>query len=93
MLVVPPWFHQALREWIKIALPHSVSLSAWHFCDEWVQVTYYGGKVALCRNWPETVYKYDLHRDNVMAFKLQAFDIKMMIYKADSSTAGLYTCH
>jgi hypothetical protein len=47
MLVVPPWFQHALREWIKIALPHSVPLSACRLCDEWVQVTDHGGQVVF----------------------------------------------
>jgi hypothetical protein len=41
--IVPPWFHHALQEWIKIPLPHSVPLSSFCFYDEWVQVTYHGG--------------------------------------------------
>jgi hypothetical protein len=49
-----------LREWINILLPRSVPLSACRFCDEWVQVSYYGGQVVFGRNWPQTVYKYDL---------------------------------
>jgi hypothetical protein len=92
MLVVPPWFQDALREWIKIPLPRSVPLSAYRFCDEWVQVTYHGGQVVFARNWVQTVNKYDLHHGEVMEFKLQAFVLKMIIYKADCSIARLYTC-
>jgi hypothetical protein len=46
MLVVQPWFQDALREWVQIPLPRSVPLFACRFCDEsdeWVQVTYHGG--------------------------------------------------
>jgi hypothetical protein len=50
MLVVPPWFQHTLREWINILLPRSVPLSACRFCDEWVQVSYYGGQVVFGRN-------------------------------------------
>jgi hypothetical protein len=50
MLVVPPWFQHAFREWIKIPLPRSVALSSYRFCDEWVQVAYHGGQVVFGRN-------------------------------------------
>jgi hypothetical protein len=43
MLIVLLWFQHALRDWIKIPLPHNVPLSSCRFCEEWVQVTYHGG--------------------------------------------------
>ena len=92
MLVVPPWFQAALLEWIKIPLPRSMAMSACRFCDEWVQVTHFGSHVVFGRTWPQTVIKYDLHIDDVVEFKLQAFAIKINIFKGDSSTARLYTC-
>jgi hypothetical protein len=58
MLVVPPCFEHALREWVNIPLPRNVTLSSCHFCDEWVQVTNYGGQMVFSRNRPQTVYKY-----------------------------------
>jgi hypothetical protein len=81
MLVVPPCFQDALREWIKISLPRSVPLSACRFCDEWVQVTHLAGQVVFNQNWAQVVYKYDLHIGDVVVFKLQAFALKMIIYR------------
>jgi hypothetical protein len=92
MLVVPPWFQDALREWIKIPLAHSVPLSACRSCDEWVQVTYHGGHVVFGRNWAQTICKYDLHYDDIMDFNDQAFILKMILYKVDCYTARIYTC-
>jgi hypothetical protein len=73
MIVVPPWFQDALREWIKIPLPRSVPLSACRFCYEWVQVTHHGGHVVFGQNWAQVVYKYDLHIGDIAVVKLQAF--------------------
>jgi hypothetical protein len=67
-------------------------LSACRFCDEWVQVSYHGGHVVFGRNWAHAVYKYDPHIGDAVEFKLQAFTLKMIIYKATCSTARLYTC-
>jgi hypothetical protein len=53
-----------------------------------VQITYHGGKVVFGRNWAQ----YDLHYVDVVELKLQAFVLKMIIYKVDCSTAMLYTC-
>jgi hypothetical protein len=57
-----------------------------------VQVTYHGGQVLFGRKWAHTVYKYDLHYGDFGEFKLQAFVLKMIIYKADCSTSMLYIC-
>jgi hypothetical protein len=51
-----------------------------------------GGQVVFGRNRAQVVYKYDLHYGDVVEFKLQAFALKMIIYKADCSTGRLYTC-
>jgi hypothetical protein len=67
-----------------------VPLPACRFCDEWVQITYDGGQVVFGRKWAQIVYKYDLHYGDFVEFKLQAFVLKMIIYKADYSTARLY---
>ena len=92
MLIVPPTFQKALRDWIRIPLPRVVPVSACRWCDEWVQVDWFNGQVALRKNWPELVYKYDLQHADVLEFKLQAFVVKMTIYKAGSSTVRQYTC-
>jgi hypothetical protein len=57
-----------------------------------VQVTYHGGQVVFSRNWARVVYKYDIHYDDVVEFNLQAFALKMIIYKEGCSTTMLYTC-
>jgi hypothetical protein len=67
-------------------------LSTCRFCDEWVQVTHHGGHVVFGRKWAQVVYKYDLNIGDVVVFKLEAFTLKMVIYKAACSTARLYTC-
>jgi hypothetical protein len=70
-----------LREWIKIPLPRSVTISAYHWYDELVQVTYHDEQMVLGRNWPVVIYKYDLEHVDVLEFKIKAFDLKMNIYK------------
>jgi hypothetical protein len=44
--------------------------------------------VVFGRNWKEMVYKYDLHHGYVVEFMIH---IKMIIFRADCSTAMLYT--
>jgi hypothetical protein len=56
-----------------------------------VQVTYHGRQVVFGQNWVHVVYKYDLQYGDIVEFKLHAFALKMIIYKADCSTARLYT--
>jgi predicted MPP superfamily phosphohydrolase len=38
--------------------------------------------MAFARNWPEIVHIYDLHYNDIVKFKIQAFIMKMTIYKA-----------
>jgi hypothetical protein len=59
-----------------------MGVSTCHFCDEWVQVAYHGNQMAFARNWPEIIHIYDLHYNDIVKFKIQAFILKMTIYKA-----------
>ena len=92
MLVVPPAFQQGFRDWIRIPLPRVVPVSDCRWCDEWVQVDWFKGQVVFKKNWSELVNKYDLVHDYVVELKLQAFGVKLTIYKADNSSARQYTC-
>jgi hypothetical protein len=44
-------------------------------------------QVVLARNWPEVIFKYDLERGDVVEFKINAFILKMNIFKPNSSSA------
>jgi hypothetical protein len=65
----------------------------WVINDESVQLTYHGGQVVFGRNCAQTVYKYDIHHADVVEFNLQVVVINTIIYRADSSSARVYTCH
>jgi hypothetical protein len=41
--------------------------------------------------WSEIVYKYDLHYNETMEFKIQANFLKMSIHKSNGTTARKYT--
>jgi hypothetical protein len=48
--------------------------------------------VVLARNWPKVIFKYDLERGDLVEFKINAFVLKMNIYKHNSSSTKTYLC-